>query len=96
MFTTSTPSYNHPSSMLAHDGRSTGKSELSPLALYSRSLHDYTLRLWTESRRVAEEKARQKATRRKQVVEEENRKRATAAAVIASMQSRRDGEKIAV
>ncbi|EPQ60337.1 hypothetical protein GLOTRDRAFT_28077, partial [Gloeophyllum trabeum ATCC 11539] len=50
---------------------------LSPLALYSRSLHDYTLRLWTESRRVAEEKARQKATRRKQVVEEENRKRAT-------------------
>jgi hypothetical protein len=29
-----------------------------PLINYSRSLHDYTLRLWTESRRLAEEKAR--------------------------------------
>jgi len=29
-----------------------------PLALYTRSLHDYTLALWTESRRIAEEKAR--------------------------------------
>ncbi|KAI6008398.1 hypothetical protein F5J12DRAFT_828495 [Pisolithus orientalis] len=35
-----------------------------PFLSYSRSLHDYTLRLWTESRRVAEEKARNKAARR--------------------------------
>ena len=32
-----------------------------PFILYARSLHDYTLRLWTESRRIAEEKARLKA-----------------------------------
>ncbi|KAI3621879.1 hypothetical protein WG66_015888 [Moniliophthora roreri] len=31
---------------------------MDPFVLYSRSLHDYTLRLWTESRRLAEEKAR--------------------------------------
>ncbi len=35
--------------------------ETDPLVLYARSLHDYTLRLWTESRRIAEEKARSKA-----------------------------------
>lgn len=29
-----------------------------PLALYTRALYNYTLALWTESRRVAEEKAR--------------------------------------
>lgn len=29
-----------------------------PLTSYTRSLYDYTLALWTESRRVAEEKAR--------------------------------------
>ncbi|KAI6007125.1 hypothetical protein EDD15DRAFT_2152772 [Pisolithus albus] len=42
------------------------RSEFSkdPFLSYSRSLHDYTLRLWTESRRVAEEEARNKATRR--------------------------------
>ncbi|KZT30912.1 hypothetical protein NEOLEDRAFT_1032005, partial [Neolentinus lepideus HHB14362 ss-1] len=51
-----------------------------PLALYSRSLHDYTLRLWTESRRVAEEKSRQKAQRRKQILEEEGRMQAEASA----------------
>ena len=32
-----------------------------PFVLYARSLHDYTLRLWTESRRIAEEKARIRA-----------------------------------
>lgn len=32
-----------------------------PFVQYARSLHDYTLRLWTESRRIAEEKARMKA-----------------------------------
>ncbi|KAH9486373.1 hypothetical protein JR316_0000437 [Psilocybe cubensis] len=31
---------------------------LDSLALYTRSLHNYTLALWTESRRIAEEKAR--------------------------------------
>ncbi|KAM5531890.1 hypothetical protein V8D89_014444 [Ganoderma adspersum] len=35
--------------------------ETDPFVTYSRSLHDYTLRLWTESRRIAEEKARGKA-----------------------------------
>ncbi|KAG6333056.1 hypothetical protein ID866_6033 [Astraeus odoratus] len=34
-----------------------------PFLSYSRSLHDYTLRLWTESRRLAEEKARNNAAR---------------------------------
>jgi hypothetical protein len=29
-----------------------------PLVLYARSLHDYTLRLWTETRRLAEERRR--------------------------------------
>ncbi|KAI1793971.1 hypothetical protein LXA43DRAFT_185091 [Ganoderma leucocontextum] len=35
--------------------------ETDPFVKYARSLHDYTLRLWTESRRIAEEKARLKA-----------------------------------
>ncbi|KAI0330613.1 hypothetical protein GY45DRAFT_1225534, partial [Cubamyces sp. BRFM 1775] len=35
--------------------------ESDPFVMYARSLHDYTLRLWTESRRIAEEKARIKA-----------------------------------
>ena len=29
-----------------------------PIVLYARSLHDYTLRLWTETRRIAEERRR--------------------------------------
>ena len=29
-----------------------------PFVLYTRSLHDYTLRLWTETRRIAEERRR--------------------------------------
>ncbi|KAI0830738.1 hypothetical protein BC628DRAFT_897530 [Trametes gibbosa] len=36
-------------------------TDTDPFVLYARSLHDYTLGLWTESRRVAEEKARNKA-----------------------------------
>ncbi|KAF4604854.1 hypothetical protein EYR40_003636 [Pleurotus pulmonarius] len=43
-----------------------------PVIQYSRDLYAYTLRLWTESRRVAEEKARAKATAKK---EEEERRR---------------------
>lgn len=38
-----------------------------PLILYSRSLHKYTLALWTESRRLAEEKARIQQARRRPV-----------------------------
>lgn len=41
-----------------------------PLILYSKTLHDYTLELWTESRRIAEEKARRKLA----AMEEEARK----------------------
>ncbi|KAG2338376.1 hypothetical protein BDR05DRAFT_893844 [Suillus weaverae] len=43
-----------------------------PLILYSKTLHDYTLKLWTESRRVAEEKAKRKLARMD--LEEEARK----------------------
>lgn len=35
--------------------------DTDPFVVYARSLHDYTLHLWTESRRIAEEKARLKA-----------------------------------
>ncbi|KAF8808000.1 hypothetical protein BYT27DRAFT_6598302 [Phlegmacium glaucopus] len=31
---------------------------VDPFILYARSLHHYTLGLWTETRRIAEEKAR--------------------------------------
>ena len=41
---------------------------VDPIILYSRSLHEYTLRLWTESRRVAEQNA---AKRREAEVSEE-------------------------
>lgn len=41
---------------------------------YTQSLHDYTLRLWTESRRLAEEKEMHKAALRRQQEE----RRATA------------------
>ena len=42
------------------------KAHPDPFVQYARSLHDYTLRLWTESRRVAEEKtAREKKGLRK-------------------------------
>ncbi|TFY81363.1 hypothetical protein EWM64_g2647 [Hericium alpestre] len=40
--------------------------QLDPLALYSKSLHDYTLQLWTESRRLAEEKVRAKAAKKQE------------------------------
>ncbi|KAG2154582.1 hypothetical protein DEU56DRAFT_717071, partial [Suillus clintonianus] len=45
--------------------------EQDSLISYSKTLHDYTLKLWTESRRVAEEKARIKLAR----MEEEARTR---------------------
>lgn len=41
---------------------STPRDRKDPLALYTRSLHDYTLRLWSESRRLAEENARAQET----------------------------------
>jgi hypothetical protein len=37
------------------------KSPADPLVLYSQSLRDYTLRLWMESRRQAEERVRARA-----------------------------------
>ncbi|KAN0100423.1 hypothetical protein V8E55_000407 [Tylopilus felleus] len=37
-----------------------------PFVSYSQALHDYTLRLWTESRRIAEEKARSRAARKEE------------------------------
>ncbi|KAL4241710.1 hypothetical protein ABKN59_000708 [Abortiporus biennis] len=40
-----------------------------PFVMYSKSLHDYTLRLWTESRRMAEDKARQRAAAKKEEAE---------------------------
>ncbi|KAH7914742.1 hypothetical protein BJ138DRAFT_314421 [Hygrophoropsis aurantiaca] len=38
-----------------------------PFILYSQALHDYTLKLWTESRRIAEEKARGKVSRKDEI-----------------------------
>ncbi|GBE77650.1 hypothetical protein SCP_0105300 [Sparassis crispa] len=37
------------------------EGDVDPFVLYTQSLHDYTLQLWTESRRLAEEKARIRA-----------------------------------
>lgn len=36
----------------------TPQGQPNPFELYARSLHDYTLRLWSESRRLAEERLR--------------------------------------
>ncbi|KAF9813985.1 hypothetical protein IEO21_05356 [Rhodonia placenta] len=48
--------------MLAHPQPThAGQNDIDPFILYAQSLHDYTLRLWTESRRLAEEKARARA-----------------------------------
>ncbi|KAJ8596272.1 hypothetical protein M405DRAFT_805680 [Rhizopogon salebrosus TDB-379] len=46
--------------------KSTSTFAQDPVALYSKTLHDYTLKLWTESRRVAEEKARLKLARKEE------------------------------
>ncbi|KII93955.1 hypothetical protein PLICRDRAFT_695029 [Plicaturopsis crispa FD-325 SS-3] len=46
--------------------RESAPGQPDPFVVYSRSLHDYTLRLWTESRRLAEEKARAKAAKREE------------------------------
>ncbi|KAL0951687.1 hypothetical protein HGRIS_008365 [Hohenbuehelia grisea] len=46
--------------------------EDDPYTQYSRELYQYTLGLWAESRRIADEKARVKAAAKK---EEEERKR---------------------
>jgi len=45
---------------------STFSHNADPFVMYSRSLHDYTLRLWTESRRLAEEKTRAKAAKQEE------------------------------
>ncbi|KAG2088255.1 hypothetical protein BD769DRAFT_1313852, partial [Suillus cothurnatus] len=54
----------------AYMSTSISSFEQDPLILYSKTLHDYTLELWTESRRVAEEKAKRKLV----AMEEERRK----------------------
>ena len=38
-------------------------TEEDPFVSYARSLHDYTLRLWMDSRRQAEERAQARATK---------------------------------
>lgn len=52
-----------PDSASVHMPSSISSFEQDPLTLYSKTLHDYTLQLWTESRRVAEEKAKRKQAR---------------------------------
>lgn len=48
---------------------------VDPIILYSRSLHEYTLRLWTESRRVAEQNScKRKEAEVEKVSEEEAEK----------------------
>lgn len=36
-------------------------NDADPFVLYSRSLHDYTLKLWTESIRVSQERSRERS-----------------------------------
>lgn len=52
-----------PDSATVHMPSSISSFDQDPLTLYSKTLHDYTLQLWTESRRVAEEKAKRKLAR---------------------------------
>lgn len=42
------------------DSRPPENTHSDPLILYARSLHNYTLRQWAETRRIAEEKARER------------------------------------
>jgi len=51
--------------------QNTNSVNTDPLVLYSRSLHHYTLGLWTESRRLAEARA---STNAKQKEEAEGKK----------------------
>jgi hypothetical protein len=41
------------------------KSPSDPLVLYSQSLREYTLRLWMESRKQAEERARARSRKKR-------------------------------
>jgi hypothetical protein len=50
------PPHRHPSPMLAPPPPGPIDNPAESLALYSQSLRDYTLRLWVESRRQAEER----------------------------------------
>jgi hypothetical protein len=51
--------------MLASSKGPVDPSRSDPLVLYSRSLRDYTLRLWMESRKQAEERVRARAGHKK-------------------------------
>lgn len=59
----------------------TDQPDIDPFIVYAQSLHDYTLRLWTESRRIAEDKARARAADiaavRKREEEKHRQKKAT-------------------
>lgn len=52
--------------MLSDSQLANSSTRNDPFVSYSQSLHDYTLRLWTESRRIAEEKARFRAARKEE------------------------------
>ncbi|KAF8560147.1 hypothetical protein OG21DRAFT_1502488 [Imleria badia] len=52
--------------MLSSSQPANSSTRDDPIVSYSQSLHDYTLRLWTESRRIAEEKARSRAARKEE------------------------------
>ncbi|KAF8140479.1 hypothetical protein EV363DRAFT_1207104 [Boletus edulis] len=50
--------------MLSNSQPASSNARNDPIVSYSQALHDYTLHLWTESRRMAEEKARCRAARK--------------------------------
>ena len=58
------PSFSHFQSMLAPPVEPSPNTD--PLVLYSQSLRDYTLRLWMESRKQAEERVRARAHKKHQ------------------------------
>ena len=72
--------YNAPASSHPSHPHHASDPNTNPFVLYSRSLHDYTLRLWTESRRIAEEKAAMKAMRRAEDERMQRERRALAMA----------------
>ena len=68
--------------MLASSKGPVDPSHSDPLVLYSRSLRDYTLRLWMESRKQAEERVRARTHKKRQgavkaSVQASSRKQAT-------------------
>lgn len=62
MIATSSSSNSNPASFPAPSTADVNES----LASYSRSLHEYTLRLWMESRKKAEQRAQERAQEKAQ------------------------------